>query len=116
MDILVDVTSLAEMLLFLAFVAISLILLVIIIQDLRKINNLRLPNSKEKADLITVKMLLLGVVIFSLLAYIVEIVGFKVYWCAIPVFYYFFSLMHITLFYIALWQSILIWYNMSMLF
>lgn len=103
MDILVDVNNFPEMLLFLAFLAISFYLLVIIVQDLRIVNNLRFPNSNEKADLIKVKLLLLGVVIFSILAYIVEIVGFKIYWCAIPVIYYFFSLMHITLFYIALW-------------
>jgi len=103
MDILVDVNTLPEMFLFFAFLAISLFLLVIIIQDLRILSNFRFPNSNEKIDLIRVKILLLGVVIFSLLAYIVEIVGYRLYWCVIPVIYYFFSLMHITLFYIALW-------------
>lgn len=79
LDTLVDVTKLSELLLFIVFSILTLVLIYFIVTSYRSIKNMNIKKNEEKDDLLKMKKILLGTAIFELLSYLIEIIGYPFY-------------------------------------
>ncbi|CAD8050547.1 unnamed protein product [Paramecium primaurelia] len=112
LPLLMDVNNIPELVAYICFLVISILLMIKVYKNLVNIKNLQLSRAEEQKDMLLIQKLLLINLTFEIISYSIEIVGYPFLDSEsdiFPISYYFFSYSHIVVLYIAYWRSSLIW-------
>ncbi|CAD8063681.1 unnamed protein product [Paramecium sonneborni] len=110
LPLLMDVNNIPELVAYICFLVISILLMIKVYLNYVNAKNLSLTRTEEQKDMLLIQRLLLINLTLEILSYLVEIIGFFFLKSDVfPISYFFFSYSHIVILYIAYWRSSLIW-------